>query len=266
MSVIFGTNLDDTLTGTDGNDTIYGKAGKDTLSGLGGNDRLYGNKGNDTLTGGSGNDFLFGGGGDDTIYGDTLFGNETGNDRLYGGAGNDLLFGGYGNDKIYGDEGNDSLNGYYGNDRLYGGSGDDNLAGSWGNDVVNGGSGNDYIDGAGGRRPSDTFNFTSSGAGRDGQGIAYAGSNDYALITDFNKNEDVIKLSRNHNSPFTSYTFTEVTYTLGAAPDGLPSGTGIYAQFANEPNAAPNLITILQGVSPDSLDLNASYFQYVRYS
>lgn len=264
MSVIFGTDLDDSLTGTDSNDRIYGKAGKDTVSG------------------GSGDDLLCGGDGDDTVYGDTLYGSESGNDRIYGDAGNDLLFGGYGTDEIYGGSGNDSLNGYYGNDRLYGDSGDDWLTGSWGNDVVNGGSGNDYIDGAGGRRPNDmyssasrgnreidiltggrgadTFNFKSSGAGRDGIGVSYwfASNADYALITDFNKNEDVIRLAKTESGPGV-YPDITIEYSLGAAPEGLPQGTGIYVN--NLPGAKPDLIAILQGVSPNSLSLSGSYFQ-----
>ncbi|MBD2304302.1 hemolysin-type calcium-binding protein [Chroococcidiopsis sp. FACHB-1243] len=281
MSVIFGTDLDDSLTGTGGNDRIYGKAGNDNLNGNKGNDLLYGGVGDDRLLGGDGKDTLYGNENNDFLNGDA------GDDTLYGGSGNDTLYGGNDNDTLYGDAGNDFLNGYVGNDRLYGGYGNDDLEGSFGNDVVNGGSGDDIINGAGGFGPEpyssasrgsneidtltggagkDKFRLESSGAGRDGRGVSYRyGNNDYALITDFNLNEDVITLSSNDISG-PSFLFTDVTYSLGASPDGLPSGTGIYAQFANNTSAAPDLIAILQGVSPDTLDLNASYFQYVRYS
>jgi hypothetical protein len=54
-----------------------------------------------------------------------------------------------------------------------------------------------------------------------------------------------------------------VTYSLAASPSGLPSGTGL---FIDKPGTEPNeLIAILQGVSPDSLSLTASYFTYTNY-
>jgi Ca2+-binding RTX toxin-like protein len=83
MAIIFGTNDDDTLTGTSGNDIIIGLDGNDVLSGGNGNDLLLGGDGNDTLLGGNGSDILLGGNDDDT---------------LDGGAGNDILVGGHGID------------------------------------------------------------------------------------------------------------------------------------------------------------------------
>ena len=61
MTVIIGTGLNDTLTGSDENDSIFGRAGDDTLSGLEGKDALFGEAGNDTLNGNDGDDFLDGG-------------------------------------------------------------------------------------------------------------------------------------------------------------------------------------------------------------
>ena len=56
-----------------------------------------------------------------------------------------------------------------------------------------------------------------------------AGNNDYALITDFNKAEDVIELSRYEITLLRSSTVSQlVEYSLGASPSGLPQGTGIY--------------------------------------
>ena len=47
MAVIFGTELDDTLSGGDENDVLFGKAGNDISGGLG-DDNLFGEDGNDT--------------------------------------------------------------------------------------------------------------------------------------------------------------------------------------------------------------------------
>jgi hypothetical protein len=83
MSVINGTNQNDTLLGTRIADSINGSNGNDSLYGLGGDDQLDGSNGNDTLRGGIGNDKLLGG---------------NGNDRLYAGKGRDTLTGGNGDD------------------------------------------------------------------------------------------------------------------------------------------------------------------------
>ncbi len=83
MSLINGTNQNDTLLGTREADSLFGANGNDSLYGLGGNDQLEGGNGNDTLRGGIGNDKLFGG---------------NGNDRLYAGKGQDTLTGGNGDD------------------------------------------------------------------------------------------------------------------------------------------------------------------------
>ena len=64
---IYGTNGNDTLTGTNARDEIIGRGGNDTLNGLSGNDELYGGAGNDILNGGAGNDELNGGSGADTF-------------------------------------------------------------------------------------------------------------------------------------------------------------------------------------------------------
>lgn len=56
VSIIEGTEGDDTLVGTEESDNIFGNAGDDELSGDAGNDVLVGGEGSDTLTGGSGSD------------------------------------------------------------------------------------------------------------------------------------------------------------------------------------------------------------------
>ncbi len=98
---LFGTSLNDVITGQGGDDVIYGLAGDDTLDGGNQNDKLLGSDGNDSLYGGSGNDKLVGGDGDDTLYG------GSDNDILNGGNGNDVLNGEQGVNVLRGDAGND---------------------------------------------------------------------------------------------------------------------------------------------------------------
>ena len=254
MAVIFGTQQNDTLTGQDENDTIFGRAGDDLLIGRLGNDRIFGEAGNDNFDGGDGNDFLDGGVGDD---------------RLNGGSGDDSLFGSSGKDSIYG---------HFGNDTIFGGNDADSLYGELDSDKIFGGDGNDYIDGvtygifgeATGRNEidiltggtgEDRFNLRGA-AGRSG-GVTYyddgnsttAGLNDYALMTDFDKSKDAILLPKT-----IGFNPVEANYILGASPSGLPQGTGLFIDKSGE---QPELLAILQGVSPDSLNIHAPYFQLV---
>lgn len=135
----FGT---DTLSGvehawgTEYDDTITGTTGTNTLRGEGGNDYLTGGAGNDTLHGGSGIDRAIyatataavvvnlatgtatGGGGTDTMsfiehvsggaFNDTLTGDQYDN-YLYGAGGNDTLKGALGNDTLEGFDGTDTV-------------------------------------------------------------------------------------------------------------------------------------------------------------
>ena len=147
---IYGTNGDNTLTGTAGNDRIYALNGNDTVNAGGGSDLVYGGNGNDALNGQDGNDTVFGDAGVDTLHGgigmDALDGGA-GNDFLYGDEGDDNLLGGTGLDELHGGDGNDSLDGGAGNDILYGENGNDNLVGGAGIDYLYGGTGADSLDG-----------------------------------------------------------------------------------------------------------------------
>lgn len=248
MAVIFGTQLADFLTGGNENDRIFGLAG------------------NDNIGGGIGNDYLYGSEGDDRLYGDssgTL--SEVGNDYLCGGDGNDSLRGQSGEDKLFGDDGNDRLEGGFGNDKLFGGAGDDFLVGAGANgyygepfsrgkgeiDILTGGTGADKFQIG---QPSARAT-QGGGADYNDADASTPGVNDYALITDFNQNEDSMVLAGFREG-------RKVEYLLGASPEGLPSGTGIFVNTGTEPN---ELIAILQGNSPDSLSLTASYFTYINY-
>ncbi len=185
------------------------------LSGTAGNDTLAGGAAGDTIRGNTGSDYITGGDGNDSLYGDS------GNDRLNGGRGNDSVFGGSGSDRLFGDDGSDVLTGadaavgrgFAEIDRLTGNVGGDRF-------VVGTTTGVFYSDG----------NTSTSGL------------SDYALITDFNTLEDTIQLSGSRSS-----------YSLGAAPTGLATGTAL---FLNETNL--ELVAIIQ--SSTNLSLNASYF------
>ena len=136
---IYGTENDDSITGTTSNDVIYGYAGADTINAADGKDYIEGGIGNDSINAGYSDDIIYGEDGYDVINADS------GNDVLYGGNDNDTLNGGTGNDTIYGDSGNDNISGGEGNDTIYGGEGDDSINGNEGSNFLDGGLGNDNI-------------------------------------------------------------------------------------------------------------------------
>ncbi|MGB3653680.1 MAG: calcium-binding protein [Rivularia sp. (in: cyanobacteria)] len=223
---LLGTEVHDEINGFAGNDYLKGKAGDDIIDGGADNDRLYGNDGEDILTGGTGNDYLNGG-----IDKDFLEGGE-GRDRLYGGNADDTLIGGAGNDFLKGGDGEDFLDGGEGKDRLYGGDLNDQLIGGSGNDYIDGGDGNDEIIGVDattfgvgerdrlkGNVGKDTFILgdTERAFYNDGNN-ANAGKSDYAIIEDFNQNEDFIQLFAG-----------EEDYYFGA----IGGSTGIYIDNDN---------------------------------
>ncbi|WMS45306.1 glycerophosphodiester phosphodiesterase family protein (plasmid) [Acuticoccus sp. MNP-M23] len=107
VSVVYGDETAESVSGTDGDNMIYAMEGNDVVLAGAGDDVVYGDAGDDTLSGGSGEDRLFGGAGDDA-----LFGGE-GSDMLAGGQGNDVLnTGGSDNTVVYAaGDGIDVLNG-----------------------------------------------------------------------------------------------------------------------------------------------------------
>lgn len=113
MATLFGTDLDNRISGAPEKDRIFGNGGHDRLDGKGQADDLYGGRDDDVIFGGSGADRLYGG--DETGFGDLLF----------GGLHNDQIFGGAGDDHISGDDGRDTLAGGKGDDLNVGGRGDD---------------------------------------------------------------------------------------------------------------------------------------------
>jgi Ca2+-binding RTX toxin-like protein len=128
---IVGTELGETLNGSNQIDFINGLGGNDSILGGNGNDVIYGGAGNDTIAGNNGDDLLFGESGTNSIFG------NNGNDVIYGGAASDTITGDNGNDILFGGAGNDNLNGGNGADILFGGLGLDTLIGGAGNDTIN---------------------------------------------------------------------------------------------------------------------------------
>jgi len=144
--IIYGTQKNDYIKGTNGNDLIIGFEGDDNINGSNGNDCIIGGSGNDKIDASNGDDIVFGNEGNDKINGsngkDVLFGNE-GNDIIDGSNGDDTIFGGPGNDTIYAGNDTDYVEGNEGDDKMYGGNGNDTLIGGPGNDFDNGELGKD---------------------------------------------------------------------------------------------------------------------------
>ncbi|GJD21798.1 hypothetical protein RIVM261_067540 [Rivularia sp. IAM M-261] len=125
------------IVGTEVGETLNGSNQNDFINGLGGNDSIFGDNGNDVIYGGAGDDIINGNNGDDLLFG------ESGVNSIFGGNGDDIIYGGANSDTITGNNGNDRLFGGAGNDNLNGGAGADTLIGGAGKDTMNGASGND---------------------------------------------------------------------------------------------------------------------------
>jgi len=179
--VLFGNDLDNSISGGNGNDYLEGRGGDDVFdwesNSRGGIDTLVGGEGNDTYCLDSPSDSVIenAGEGVDTVYvefnyslvgtflenlktynnltrGVKLLGNSYQNE-LMGGGGNDTISGLEGLDSIWGAGGNDSIDGGPGNDSILGESGDDTIFGGQGNDYLSGGAGNDLLQGDSGDDP-----------------------------------------------------------------------------------------------------------------
>ncbi len=245
----------DEVAGDGGNDSLLGGSGNDTLKGGIGQDRLLGQAGNDTLLGGSGRDRLNGGEGNDTLKG------NFGDDTLYGDAGDDLIRGEDGNDVAHGGAGNDNVADYYGSNTLIGGFGNDTLSGGLGNDILIGvetafagtgvGFGAGEVDTLRGGKSKDTFVLGSASRAyySDGDPLT-SGDADYALIKDFNVNEDVIRL----HGVRASYSLDIYTAAAGKLDAAIMYDAGITDRA--------EIIGIVQNVDSD-FALASSAFSFV---
>jgi len=178
-SVIYGTNVSDTINVAQGvggsfatvrDDFIYGLDGNDTLDGGAGADSLFGGSGDDTYFVDNMNDWVFENPGEGTdivrvtvsgytltanaeiaavatANGLTLSAHATQAGILFGNIGDDTLIGGAGNDQFAGGPGNDTIVGGGGADAMGGGSGDDTYFVDSVNDGVfeNPGEGTDIV-------------------------------------------------------------------------------------------------------------------------
>ncbi|MBD2452180.1 hypothetical protein H6G76_34775 [Nostoc sp. FACHB-152] len=256
---IFGDSGDDLITGGNGRDLLIGGTGEDLIFGDAGNDFIDGGDDNDNIDGGESNDSISGGEGNDRIFG------RNGNDTIGGGNGDDIIDGGEGNDSISGGEGSDRIFGRNGNDILSGEAGADILIAGAGNDIIDGGEGNDRLigveDGVGwgsgevdtltGSLGNDTFVLGDSNFVYydDGQSFT-TGESDYALIADFDFNQDLIQLKGSKDFYSLDF-FTSATGTTNAALIYDPGAT-----------ALGEVISVLQNVSLD-LNLSSSAFTFV---
>lgn len=176
---------------------------------------------------------------------DVMLSSGSGNDTLNGGAGNDILIGGAGNDYLVGGAGNDILIGINAN----------SVAVSKTNGVVvlqistSGNPGQGEIDTLIGGDGADKFILSDSNNVYYNDGnAATSGNQDYALIMDFNLNEDKIHLK----GAATNYGLQ----TSGGDTNIYLDNDGIAGLSAND-----ELIGIVKGVV--DLSLRGSYFHYV---
>jgi Ca2+-binding RTX toxin-like protein len=169
---VFGSNFNDTLTGTSGANQLHGQDGNDVIKGGGGNDLLDGGNGNDilvssiwdasTLDGGAGDDTFKGTGHMDTLIGGS--GSDTadfshmgfvtitlGDPIPYWAGSEDPHAQFISIENLTGAAGQDVLVGNGESNILRGLAGQDNLIGGGGADIMYGGADNDayYVDNAG---------------------------------------------------------------------------------------------------------------------
>ena len=159
---IFGSALNDALTGDGAGNVLTGGFGNDTLSGGTGTDTLFGGDGTDLLFGGQGADSLLGGTGVDLVSyaaslvavtvslaaGTGLGGDAQGDvlaavENITGTGLGDALTGDGAANLLNGGNGADTLSGGIGSDTLLGGADADSLIGGFGNDSLVGDAGAD---------------------------------------------------------------------------------------------------------------------------
>ncbi len=238
--------------------TIVGTARKDDITGTYRRDHIFGRDGNDKLRGANGNDLIKGGNGNDIISGDHVAKRTTtSNDRLYGQNGRDQLFGRLGNDFLSGGNGNDQLFGGSGRDHLYGGNGNDQLFGGIvsgdrsfnpkpdSNDYLSGGRGNDFLSGGAGKDYLNGTSSTAKGAGEtdiliggaggdtfvlgDRKAVYYTRGNDLAVISDFNRKADKVRLHGDASDYVLTYDLKGKGTALGYVGRGNFELVGVFA-------------------------------------
>jgi len=139
----------------------------------------------------------------------------------------------------------DALIGTTENDVMYGGLGNDTLTGTAVGstgigeiDVLLSGGGSDVL-----------VLGDSTGAFYDDGNATTAGTEDYAIIADFNVQQDVIQL----NGVASEYVLADVTETLGVA------GTGIFYNPSGIPTDTAELVGVVTGVTLTTFDTGFSF-------
>ncbi|MBN3958004.1 calcium-binding protein [Nostoc sp. NMS8] len=214
MTIINGTNANDSLYGFGGGDSLYGfggddilnisnSSGKNLLDGDSESDRLYATAttGNNILKGGSGDDYLDvsnssgnnlldGGSESDQIYATAT----TGNNILKGGSENDYLdvSNSSGNNTLYGDTGNDefSIQDSFGKNIVFGGTGSDKFYAYRvnGANTLNGGDGDDSFYFSAPSTPSSVLvtQTVNGGSGSDFLEVNYSNYTTKGITSTFN--------------------------------------------------------------------------------
>jgi 2',3'-cyclic-nucleotide 2'-phosphodiesterase/3'-nucleotidase/5'-nucleotidase len=168
--------------------------------------------------------------------GNSLFGtnNPATGDQIFGGIANEIILGFAGDDSLSGGGGTDNMLGGFGDDLLIGGSGDDFLDGQFGNDTLDGAAttlGAGQVDRLIGGTGDDLFILGTVA------GVYYQGSEDldFAYITDFNPNDDLLQLK----GEFGDYNFMPTSVNA----NGLNiTGQGIFFQGTE----GDDLVAVLQ--------------------
>ncbi|MBO9463614.1 hypothetical protein J7443_00085 [Tropicibacter sp. R15_0] len=265
-------DVSDNTTGSEEPDWLVGQAEGIVIDGAGGDDRLETRYANITLIGGDGDDDLYaysdntsveGGAGDDRIdlisngvaYGGegedyiTYYGSET-VVEIHGGEGNDRIYGRGPSGEIFGNAGDDFLgiaNGVTG----HGGDGNDHLQIESGG-IGDAGAGDDLITTGNFLNDEDGAVTITGGEGTDTFRLGIRnpyGSDEieYATITDFNPDEDVLELSL-WSSP--SYSIEEIT--IVEATEG--GHTDVLVEFSHDHSETATAIVRLTGVTGLSAD------------
>lgn len=282
--VIKGLRGADSINGGAGNDTLYGydagrwEAARDILIGGSGNDTYHADTSDivtESATGGTDTLYLTRDNSSnprdyfipinvETVYlegyhYDRIFGNDLNNSIIVNGFSNQAVDAGGGQDYLKAGASGSIMRGGADDDILEGGNGRDNLSGDGGSDALNGVGFRSTTNGVG------TVDILTGGAGSDhfwlGNGLHVyysdnnahtSGTNDYAVITDFQSGVDKLNIT----GPSFAY-ITRQEFSLGIGSSDVKD-TLIFRDSGTQ---TPELIAILQDtttlVQSDFISLQA---------
>lgn len=240
---VWGTFLDDTITGDGQDNDIDGDGGDDIINGGDGIDTAFYQFPDDNgvtvnLTAARAADGM---GGEDTLSNiENIVGSEN-DDHLVGNDVANVLEGSDGNDDIDGRGGNDTLIGGGGNDGLDGGTGNDRLVGGTGNDTYYVDSASDrVIEAAGAAGGNDTvITSVSMGLPLNVENIIFTGN--ASIVISGNAQNNVIGGGANDDTLSGGAGIDTVSYELATAPvvinlatnSATGQGTDVLAGFEN---------------------------------